>query len=223
MPLRIFASRPLSAANIVRARGRRGELRDVVLRLAVPAAGARLLPDPGRPRLSADDALHRDRLDARLAARAADRRQADAHGGMALHVAGLLLFARIPTHGTYLGDVLVPSLLVGIGIGFVVRPGHDRRRRRRRPARGRPGLRVWSTPRACSAARSGWRCWPRSPPPAPQLTPASATGHAALTSGFQLAFVVAAAFAPSARSSPPSGCRATARRAEIPAAEAEAA
>ena len=50
-----------------RAAGRRRHLRDVVLRLAVPAAGARLLADPRRPGLPADDAVHRGRLDDRLA------------------------------------------------------------------------------------------------------------------------------------------------------------
>jgi EmrB/QacA subfamily drug resistance transporter len=41
--------------------------------------------------------------------------------GMLAQAAGLLLFARMPVDGTYLGDVLVPSLLVAIGIplGFV--------------------------------------------------------------------------------------------------------
>jgi EmrB/QacA subfamily drug resistance transporter len=38
--------------------------------------------------------------------------------GMGLAAAGMLLYARLPTHGSYVGDVLAPSLLVALGIGL---------------------------------------------------------------------------------------------------------
>ena len=79
MPLRIYRSRTLSAANVVVLLVGGAVVRDVVLRLALPAAGARLLPDPRRARLPADDAVHRRRLDAGLAAGRPRRRQAAAH------------------------------------------------------------------------------------------------------------------------------------------------
>jgi EmrB/QacA subfamily drug resistance transporter len=38
--------------------------------------------------------------------------------GMVFIAAGLLWFSRVSTHGTYLGDVLFPSVLAAIGLGF---------------------------------------------------------------------------------------------------------
>jgi MFS family permease len=38
--------------------------------------------------------------------------------GMLLQTAGLLLFAFISPHGSYFGDIFVPSLLIALGIGF---------------------------------------------------------------------------------------------------------
>jgi EmrB/QacA subfamily drug resistance transporter len=38
--------------------------------------------------------------------------------GMGLVAAGMLLYARLPTHGSYVADVLAPSLLVSVGIGL---------------------------------------------------------------------------------------------------------
>src|SRR5947209_6725918 len=38
--------------------------------------------------------------------------------GMGLAAVGLLLFARMPVHGSYLPDVLAPALLVALGIGL---------------------------------------------------------------------------------------------------------
>jgi MFS family permease len=37
--------------------------------------------------------------------------------GMTVEAVGLLLFTRLSAHGTYLGDVLAPSLLAAIGLG----------------------------------------------------------------------------------------------------------
>ena len=42
--------------------------------------------------------------------------------GMALIAAGLLWFSRIPVHGSFLGDILGPSLLAAIGLGFAFVP-----------------------------------------------------------------------------------------------------
>jgi predicted MFS family arabinose efflux permease len=42
--------------------------------------------------------------------------------GMALAGAGMLLFGRVSPHGTYVADVLAPSLLVAIGIGLAFVP-----------------------------------------------------------------------------------------------------
>jgi predicted MFS family arabinose efflux permease len=42
--------------------------------------------------------------------------------GMALQTVGLLLFARVAVDGSYLGDVVLPSLLVSAGIGLAFVP-----------------------------------------------------------------------------------------------------
>jgi EmrB/QacA subfamily drug resistance transporter len=43
-----------------------------------------------------------------------------AAGGAVFALAGLLLFARIPAHGQLLADILVPSVLVGLGGGLIL-------------------------------------------------------------------------------------------------------
>ena len=49
--------------------------------------------------------------------------------GMLFITAGLLWFSQVSAHGgTYVGDVLFPSLLAAVGLGLRVRPGDDRRR-----------------------------------------------------------------------------------------------
>jgi len=115
--------------------------------------------------------------------------------GLTLQVAGLLLFALIHANGTYVGDVLAPSLLVAIGIGLSFVPatiaavsgvnaheaglasGLVNTSRLFGGALGLAVLAAIATARTHSDARLG------------------ASAHAALTSGFQVAFVVAAAFA----------------------------
>jgi EmrB/QacA subfamily drug resistance transporter len=42
--------------------------------------------------------------------------------GMVAQTAGLLLFTRLPTNGSYLADVALPGILVGIGIGLAFVP-----------------------------------------------------------------------------------------------------
>lgn len=115
--------------------------------------------------------------------------------GMGLQTAGLLLFTGISAGGTYVGDVLLPSLLMasGLGIAFVpatilaiagVAPseaglasGLVNTSRLGGGALGLAILATLATSRTNSDLHHG------------------AAAHAALTSGFQLAFYIAAAFA----------------------------
>ena len=88
--------------------------------------------------------------------------------GMALICVGMLLFGRLPVHGSYV--VRRPAGLAGHGGGH--RPGRSCPSRSRRWPAARPRSRVLrqgsSTPPARSAARWAWPCWPRSPPSAPR-------------------------------------------------------
>jgi MFS family permease len=43
-------------------------------------------------------------------------------GGLALFAGGLLWFAQLPVHGSYLADLLGPSLLIALGLGFAFVP-----------------------------------------------------------------------------------------------------
>ena len=86
--------------------------------------------------------------------------------GMIAQTAGLLLFAEVSVNGGYLSDVLAPRCWS--------RSGSDspscRRRSARSPAwpRARPDSPpAWSTPRGSWAGPSGWRSWPRWPPRTP--------------------------------------------------------
>jgi len=119
--------------------------------------------------------------------------------GMVVETAGLVLLTRLSAGGTYLGEVLVPSLLVAIGIGLSFVPstisavaGVARREaglasglvNTSRLVGGALGLAILA---AVAAARTtadlhhGIR--------------GADAAHVALTGGFELAFVVAAAFA----------------------------
>ncbi len=115
--------------------------------------------------------------------------------GMTLQAIGLALFTQLSAHGTYLGDVLVPSLLIAVGIGFSFVPvtiaavaGVASEEaglasglvNTSRLVGGALGLAVLA---ALATARTNG-----------DLHHAVAT-HAALTSGFVLAFGIAAAFA----------------------------
>jgi MFS family permease len=115
--------------------------------------------------------------------------------GMFAQAAGLLLFTRVAVDGTYLGDMLAPSLLVAIGIGLAFVPatisavaGVDSREaglasglvNTSRLFGGALGLAVLA---AIAAGRTN------------SDLHHAVSQHAALTSGFQLAFLVAAGFA----------------------------
>ena len=116
--------------------------------------------------------------------------------GMILLTAGLAWFSQISAHGTYLGDMLAPSLLAAIGMGLAFVPatisavagvapqeaglasGLVNTARLFGGALGLAILAAIATSRTNSDLHRG-----------------GTTAHAALTSGFQLAFVVSAVFA----------------------------
>ncbi len=109
---------------------------------------------------------------------------------MTAQTIGLLLFTGVAVHGTYLGDILLASLLVAIGIGLSFVPatiaavagvaraeaglasGLVNTARMFGGALGLAVLAAIATAQTNSDARTG------------------ASAHAALTSGFQVAFVV---------------------------------
>lgn len=144
--------------------------------------------------------------------------------GLAFQVAGLLLFALIHAHGTYVGDVLAPSLLVAIGIGLSFVPatiaavsgiapheaglasGLVNTSRLFGGALGLAVLAAIATARTHADARLG------------------DSAHVALTGGFQIAFVVAATFAAAGALVALFGLPTVPlRRTGVPVAEAEAA
>jgi MFS family permease len=119
--------------------------------------------------------------------------------GMATQAVGLALFATVSAEGSYLGDVLLPSLLVaaGIGLSFVpvtiaavsgVEPGEAGLAsglvNTSRLVGGALGLAILAT---LGTARADGEL------PAGHVGPAAL--HHALTDGYHLAFTVGAAFA----------------------------
>jgi EmrB/QacA subfamily drug resistance transporter len=114
--------------------------------------------------------------------------------GMLLQAVGLLLFTRVAVDGSYLHDMLVPSLLVAIGIGLAFVPATISAVAGVEPREAGLASGLVNTSRLFGGALGL------------AILAALATGrtnsdlhhasvHAALTSGFQLAFLVAAAFA----------------------------
>ncbi len=116
--------------------------------------------------------------------------------GMASLAAGLFWFTDISTTGTYLGDMLFPSLLTAMGIGLAFVPATISAVAGVAPEEaglasglvntarlvgGALGLAVLA---AIATSRTNT-----------ELHHAGTTAHAALVSGFQLAFVVSAGFA----------------------------
>jgi MFS family permease len=116
--------------------------------------------------------------------------------GMLSLTLGLVLFTGVSANGSYLGDVLAPSLLVAIGIGLSFVPAtilavagvapHEAGLasglvNTSRLFGGALGLAILA---AIAAARTN-----------SDLHHAGVTAHAALSTGFDLAFVIAAAFA----------------------------
>jgi EmrB/QacA subfamily drug resistance transporter len=116
--------------------------------------------------------------------------------GMAAQTLGLLLFAGVAVNGTYLGDILAPSLLVAIGIGLAFVPATICAVSGVAPQEAGLASGLVNTARlfggalglailaAIATARTN-----------SDLHHLGTSVHAALTSGFQVAFVVAAGFA----------------------------
>jgi EmrB/QacA subfamily drug resistance transporter len=119
--------------------------------------------------------------------------------GMLAQTLGLLLFTGVSVNGTYLGVVLVPSLLVAIGIGLAFVPATICAVAGVAPSEAGLASGLVNTSRlvggalglailaAIAAARTNSDLH--------HGGVATHSVHAALTSGFQLAFTVAAAFA----------------------------
>ncbi|HWE12753.1 MAG TPA: MFS transporter [Solirubrobacteraceae bacterium] len=113
--------------------------------------------------------------------------------GMVALTIGLTLFARISPTGTYLGDMIVPSLLVAIGIGLAFVPATICAVAGVAPAEAGLASGLVNTARlfggalglAVLAALATSRT-------DSDLRHVGTTAHAALTSGFQLAFIVSA-------------------------------
>jgi EmrB/QacA subfamily drug resistance transporter len=145
--------------------------------------------------------------------------------GMVLQAVGLLWFTDISAGGSYLTELLVPSLLVSIGIGLAFVPatiaavagvesheaglasGLVNTSRLVGGALGLAILAALATSRTDSQLRAAG------------ANPSLHAAHAALTSGFELAFLVAAAFAAAGALSSVFGLpRVSARRAAAHAA-----
>ena len=196
MPLRIYASRTLSASNLV------------VLLLGGASFGMwfflslYLQQVRGYSPLRAGFAFLPMTLcivaGSTLASRAVTRIGAKPLlvVGMVIEAVGLLWFTDLAPHGTYVGEVLVPSLLCAIGIGLAFVPatiaavaGVSREEsglasglvNTSRLVGGALRLAILA---AIAAARTNT-----------DLHHHAAGVHAALTSGFVIAFAVAAAFA----------------------------
>jgi MFS family permease len=93
--------------------------------------------------------------------------------GMTLIGIGMLLFTGLSPHGSFVSDVLVPGVFTTTGLGCPSCRSPSRRSRASRALR--PGWpRASSTPPARSAARSGWPRSRPSPPSARATSPAPA-------------------------------------------------
>ena len=115
--------------------------------------------------------------------------------GMTVMTIGLALFTRISTHGAYAADVLVPGLLVGIGIGFAFVPATISAVAGVAPAEAGLASGLVNTSRLFGGALGLAVLAAIATDHTNSQLHAGASAHAALTSGFQLAFVIAAAFA----------------------------
>ncbi|MGH2867989.1 MAG: MFS transporter [Solirubrobacteraceae bacterium] len=116
--------------------------------------------------------------------------------GMTLLTIGLVLFGNVATHGTYLGDMLVPSLLVAMGIGLSFVPATIAAVSGVAPAEAGLASGLVNTARLVGGALGlAVLAAIATAQTKSDLRTGTASAHAALTSGFQLAFVIAAGFA----------------------------
>jgi EmrB/QacA subfamily drug resistance transporter len=114
--------------------------------------------------------------------------------GMTVMTIGLALFTRISTHGDYAADVLVPGMLVGIGIGFAFVPATISAVAGVAPAEAGLASGLVNTSRLFGGALGLAVLAAIATGHTNSQLHQGASAHAALTSGFQLAFVIAAAF-----------------------------
>ncbi len=121
-----------------------------------------LLPRRHRRRLPADDRVHHD-----LRQRGDDRLmpgsgQAAGPAGMLIAAAGMVWLTRIGLHSSYVTAVLLPTMVIGLGLGQIIAP-----RSTPGPSASPPPMRAWprppSTPVSSSAGRSAPPCSTRSP------------------------------------------------------------
>ena len=62
--------------------------------------------------------------------------------GLVFIAVALLWWSQVSPDGSYVTDILGPSVIAAIGLGLALRVDHDRRRRRRRRARVRASPRA---------------------------------------------------------------------------------
>jgi EmrB/QacA subfamily drug resistance transporter len=196
MPLRIYKSRTLSAANVVMLLIGGATFGmwffvslylQEVLNYSPIRAGLAFLP---MTLCIVAGSMLASRLVARFGARPL------LVTGLVLLTVGMALFTRLSAHGTYLGDMLAPSLLTAIGMGLAIVPATISAVAGVAPTEAGLASGLVNTSRlvggalglailaAIATARTNH-----------DLRHAGVTVHTALTSGFQLAFVVAAVFA----------------------------
>ena len=123
VPFRIFRMRTLTGANVVGAAHRRVAVLDVLLHLALHAAGARLQRDQGRallPAAGADD--HHLRRESPRSSRPASASSRCWRPGWSFIAAGLAWFSQVSVGGSFAADILGPSLLAAVGLGFAFVP-----------------------------------------------------------------------------------------------------
>jgi MFS family permease len=115
--------------------------------------------------------------------------------GMTAQTIGLLLFAGVPVRGNYLNDILLASLLVAIGIGLSFVPATIAAVAGVAPAEAGLASGLVNTARMFGGALGLAVLAAIATGQTNRDLHTGASAHAALTSGFQLAFVVAAGFA----------------------------
>jgi EmrB/QacA subfamily drug resistance transporter len=114
--------------------------------------------------------------------------------GMTLMTIGLALFTRISTHGAYAVDVLLPGMLVGVGMGFAFVPATISAVAGVAPAEAGLASGLVNTSRLFGGALGLAVLAAIATSHTNSQLHHGASAHAALTSGFTLAFVIAAAF-----------------------------
>ena len=113
--------------------------------------------------------------------------------GMALLTIGLGWFTQLPVHGDYLGAMLVPSLLVALGIGFAFVPAAISAVAGVKPQEAGLASGLVNTSRMFGGALGLAVLAALATARTNHDLHAGATQHAALTGGFHLAFVIGAA------------------------------